>query len=63
MNRREMLANMPDEDTKDILENLLDTIESRVADIQDLLDINGVSDLSDIETALNLVQSLAEDLY
>ena len=68
MTRQEMLANMPNENTKDILEDILNDIESRVVEIQnlldmDLLDIDGISDLPDVETTLNLVQSLAEDLY
>ena len=63
MTRQEMLDKMPDEDTKDDLEEILNDIESRVVDIQNLLDVDGISDLPDIETALDLIQSLAEDLY
>lgn len=62
MNRKEIMENCPEE-FEDELKGFIDNIESRVNEIESKLEIKGICDLSNIEDAFDLVQSLSVDLY
>ena len=60
--RKEITDQCPDE-FKDVLTEFIDTVESEVKEITELLDISNVSDLCQIDEAYNMAASLAAELY
>ncbi len=62
MRRQEMMNACPEE-FKEEFEEILNSIESRVVEIHEGLEIKGVEDLHQIENAKTLCGDLATDLY
>lgn len=60
--RTKIMDNCPEE-FEDELKVFLDDIENEVNKIKDLMDITSIKRLSEIETAFDKLEELADDLY
>jgi hypothetical protein len=62
MNREDIMRDCPGE-FESKLEGFLDEVESDINEVESLLDIKGVGDLGDIESAYSKTKDLAAKLY
>ena len=62
MKRAEIMGDCPEE-FEDRLKEIIDYFEQKVNEIRDKLDIDKISELSNIEEAFDLAYKLSDDLY
>lgn len=62
MDRKEIMSICPD-GFEESLKEFIDSIEDKVNEVKDKLEINGLGDLHQIEDAKYIIDELSSDLY